>query len=265
MTDWLYLLKNDLSTFNKEFPKIPVEKRTMFKGADLSGSNLLTAELMHADFTGTNLNSSQVSGYILSTCRLENTVLKALVFDDDYWIDKIKILQLIWKGNKQWNAQKAPKDPLIITQACFSEATFKQMDFSDISFTSCLFNTSHFEAVNLNDTSFNASLMLATQFKDINTYKVSFQRANMSSSQWIDMTIQDSKFNESKLSSATFKNVHLNNVSFNDAHCVNVVFENCTFNSCLFFDTNLTQARFFNCQFKNSDFKYGITEGIQIE
>jgi uncharacterized protein YjbI with pentapeptide repeats len=264
MKDWIKLIKEDVSSFNSEIEKVSIDERTMFKGLDLSTINLSAAHIKYCDFSESDLQSAKISGYLLSTCRLEKTNLKNIILDNIFWKEKIKTLVLIWAGSEQWNKAKLLNNPIIISEGNFSEGNFRAMDFRDVSFTSCIFKKAQFNTVNLSSSSFNASQMMSVRFTNIKSYNVSFQRAILDESSWEDIILEDSKLNESHLKKTVFKNVTFKNVLFNKANCQEAYFEKCKFIDCHFFGTDLTRATYNNCEFINSRIEEGIIKGVTV-
>jgi uncharacterized protein YjbI with pentapeptide repeats len=264
MIDWIQLLKEDVNSFNSEIEKVSIDERTMFKGLVLSDFDFSTANVKFCDFSESDLQFSKISGYLLSTCRLEKTNLNNVLLDTIFWEEKIKTLKLIWAGSEQWNRAKRSNNPIIISEGNFLNGNFKDMDFRDVSFTSCIFNKGQFNKMNLSSSSFNASQMESVRFKNIKSYNVSFQRAILDKSSWEDMVLEDSKLNESHLKKTVFKNVTFKNVLFNKANCQEAYFEKCKFIDCHFFGTDLTKTTFSNCNFNNSRIEEGIMIGVTI-
>jgi uncharacterized protein YjbI with pentapeptide repeats len=254
MKDWIQLLKEDVNSFNVEIEKISIDERTMFKGLDLSNIDFFAANVKFCDFSESDLQFSQISGYLLSTCRLDKTNLNNTLLDTIFWKEKIKTLKLIWGSSEQWNRVKLSNNPIIISEGNFLNGNFGDMDFRDVSFTSCIFNSS----------SFNASQMESVRFKNIKSYNVSFQRAILDKSSWEDIVLEDSKLNESQLKKTVFKNVIFKNILFNKANCQEAYFEKCKFVDCHFFGTDLTKTTFSNCDFKNSRIEEGIMIGVTV-
>jgi uncharacterized protein YjbI with pentapeptide repeats len=264
MIDWIQLLKEDVNSFNSEIEKVSIDERTMFKGLVLSDIDFSTANVKFCDFSESDLQFSKISGYLLSTCRLEKTNLNNVLLDTIFWEEKIKTLKLIWAGSEQWNRAKRSNNPIIISEGNFLNGNFRDMDFRDVSFTSCIFNKAQFNNMNLSSSSFNASQMEFVRFKNIKSYNVSFQRAILNKSSWEDMVLEDSKLNESHLKKTVFKNVIFKNILFNKANCQEAYFDKCKFVDCHFFGTDLTKTTFSNCDFKNSRIEEGIMIGVTV-
>lgn len=114
MTDWKKVLLSDIYYFNNQIANVPVLERDMFKGADLSNIDLSKAYIKSFDLSGSNLTNAIVPGYLLSTCRLEKTLLNNIAFDDLYWKPVIENIQFIWQGAAIWNLLKIKDSPILL-------------------------------------------------------------------------------------------------------------------------------------------------------
>ena len=167
MTNWKNLLRDDIERFNALIHNLPVEQRTMLKGANLSNLDLTNADLEACDLSGTNLSDSKVPGYKLSTCRLQGTILTGMTVDNAYWETPIHQIEMIWKGADTWNQFRKTNTPHILSGTYFSNGRFQKIDFSDMNFASSVFIDAHFTGTILNEASFNGTTMDNAAFRNI--------------------------------------------------------------------------------------------------
>lgn len=107
MIDWKKVLLSDMNDFNTRISSVPVLERIMFRETDLSKIDLSKAVIKSFDLSRADLTNATVPGYLLSTCRLEKTILHNITYDDLYWKPTIENIILIWQGYEVWNLNKS--------------------------------------------------------------------------------------------------------------------------------------------------------------
>ena len=260
MIDWKKVLLSDINDFNTRISNVPVLERKMFRETDLSNIDLSKAFIKSFDLTKSNLTNATVPGYLLSTCRLEKTILNNITYDDLYWKPTIENIQLIWQGYEVWNLYKVKDLPVLLNQTYFTNMICDKYDFSDVMFTSANFQHSQFNTTILSSTIFSGSNMDFCIFKNIPLHDVTFNNGHLKNTHWSDCQLMNIRFVATDLQRSIFTNCQFNYVSFNEAICQNCYFENCTFSNCSFFETDLSYSHFFNGTFENANLSFGKTD-----
>jgi uncharacterized protein YjbI with pentapeptide repeats len=260
MIDWKKVLLSDINDFNTRISNVPVLERNMFKGADLSNFDLSKAFIKSFDLSESDLTNAAVPGYLLSTCRLEKTILNNITYDDLYWKPTIENIQLIWQGHEVWNLYKVKDLPVLLNQTYFTNMVCDKYDFSDVMFTSANFQYSQFNTTILSSTIFSGSNMDFCIFKNIPLHDVTFNNTILKNTYWFECSLVNIRMVEADLQYSTFINCHFDYVSFNDSLSQSCVFEHCNFSNCSFFCTDLSNCHFLNCTFENANLSFGKTD-----
>lgn len=253
-TEWIELLKSDISAFNTAIASVAAADRTMFRAADLSGLDLRQAHLHYCDFTGACLNDAKLPGLALSRCRLYQTELNNIALDDPYWQPAIQQIQLLWRSAEEWNHFRTTNTPAILESACFEKANLADADLSGMFFTSANFNGADISKCKLEETNFLGANLHKAKLSDNILDHTNFAEANMK-----EAILDGAVFRFSNLVKTDIAGSSLNHVFFEhtDAHSMQA--ENCNWqdskaSNSLFFDASLSNSRFTNTDFDHCNF-----------
>ena len=246
MTDWLELIE-DVDAFNSAMDALDrLAKSVSLVGADLSGRDLSGRDSA-ASISPMRISravSSRVGGS--RPVGLQGANLEGLTLDDGYWQATIDQIMALWAGGTHWDELRGA-GPVILGEVDFEQASFGDIDLSDVTFPSGLLcRTRGFSRTPMDRTQFRATRLDGSSFDLIECSGLSLEDAVADGSEWTDAAIQRREVHRR----GPCEKVGLqprcvfDNVIFNDAQLMDCRFSACRFVSCLFYDADLSGAVF---------------------